>query len=89
MTCYSLVRVFDLGGNCRAVVVKRPSRIWREGTSDTYELRALDNGPTILSSPEQQTRCQQTVPALMRVQDGLVSNNRDCHITEIGLKTTV
>ena len=29
------------------------------------------------------------VNAVMKVQDGFVSNNRDCHITEIGLKSTV
>ena len=84
-----LGEIFDLGGNCRAVVINRPPRIWREGTNDTYVLRALDDGQTILSSPDTTNEMPTEVPALMRVQDGLVSNNRDCHITEIGLKSTV
>ena len=80
--------VFQLD-TVKAVVIKRPRNIWRRGERHEYILKALDRGRVYLANNDAEIQQPSTVNALLRVQDGAVSNNRSCDITEIGLKSTV
>jgi hypothetical protein len=80
--------VFQVG-DIRAVVVNRPSDIWDIGEDHEYQLRAIESGVVYVVRPDATVEMPTEISPLMRVNDGVVTNNRDCNITEIGLKSTV
>ena len=85
---YKSAKFLTLGWS-RAVVVSRPREIWRSGVKHEYYLRVTEPGLTYRVRPDAKITMPTQVNAVQKVQDGFVSNNRDCHITEIGLKSTV
>ena len=80
--------VFQVG-DIRAVVVNRPRDIWDRGEDHEYQLKSLETGYVYVVAHDDTVQMPTEVSPLMRVNDGIVANNRDCNITEIGLKSTV
>jgi hypothetical protein len=80
--------VFQIG-TTRAVVVDRPRDLWREGKRHDYRLKSLESGLIHLADTDAEIVQPTSVNALLRYLDGIISNNRECDLTEIGLKSTV
>ena len=78
--------VFQVG-EIRAVVVNRPRDIWDKGEDHEYQLKSLETGYVYVVAHDDTVQMPTQVSPLMRVNDGVVTNNRDCNITEIGLKS--
>ena len=84
------IRVGDIYMAGEAVVVCESSDegIWERGRTKTFQFRCLEPGPVELFEPSG-TKNPPSGYCLQKVAFATVANNRECDVTEIGIKSTV